>query len=75
MAQSPGKGSLVRADFFLGQCPKFGGGRPEFEQSYQLGASFLIAAAWIGYLGGEWIAEVGSVLCRFAGWSRPLGLR
>jgi hypothetical protein len=23
MAQSPGKRSLVRADFFLGQCPKF----------------------------------------------------
>jgi len=28
MAQSPGKGSLVRADFFLGECPRFGGGCP-----------------------------------------------
>jgi hypothetical protein len=33
-------------------------------------------ATWIRYLsGGEWIAEVGSVLCRFAGWSRTSVLR
>ena len=44
MAQSPGKRSLVKADFFLGQCPRFGGGCP------QVRAGFYIIA--IGRLRG-----------------------
>jgi hypothetical protein len=36
MAQSPGKRSLVRADFFLGQCPKFLAGHSQVRAGFHI---------------------------------------